>query len=137
MSEGLGNMEGVVTGTKCLDNNGTGSELKPNECMEDMEVSNMIDFGSENTQMMNIENMVGERYKEFNKTLSDLVCLVNTYSADKKTIKYIKNEYLKLYMKYFDVTKYIYGLDIANESTVPGTSSDRFLLREKLWSLTD
>ena len=33
------------------DNNGSGSELKLNECMEDKEVSNMIDFGAEYTHI--------------------------------------------------------------------------------------
>ena len=47
-------MEDVVTGIKYLDekdNNGSGSELKLNECMEDKEVSNMIDFGAEYTHI--------------------------------------------------------------------------------------
>ena len=132
--EGLGNMEGVVSGIKYLDDddNAAGSSLKRDECMEDDEVSNTIDFGSENTHVMTMESMMDLRYKEFNKALTDLACLVDTYSADKKTIKYIKNEYLKIYMKYFDVIKYIYGLDVADESIVPGTSPDRILFKREV-----
>ena len=91
--EGLGNIEGVVTGIKCLDekdNNGVGSNLQPNKCMEEDENTNTIDFGTEYTHYMTIEGMMSERYKEFNKALSDLVCLVDMYSMDKKTIKHIK-----------------------------------------------
>lgn len=134
VTEGLGNMEGVVTGIKYLDedDNGVGSQLKPNECMEEEENTNTIDFGAENTHFMTIEGMMNDRYKEFNKALTDLACLVDTYSADKKTIKYIKNEYLKIYMKYFDVIKYIYGLDLADESIVPGTSPDKILFKREV-----
>ena len=62
----------------------------PQNCtmQDDEEMSTQIDFTAENTKFMTIENMMDTRYCEFNKTLTDLACLVDVYSADKKTMKY-------------------------------------------------
>lgn len=134
VSEGLSNMEYVNT-TMNTRNDGEGTAFTdeiPQAVMEDSELSTTIDFTSENTHVMSMEDMIAPRYRDFNKALTDLACLVDTYSADKKTIKHIKNEYLKVYLKYFDIIKYIYGLDIADETIVPGTSADRVLFKREV-----
>ena len=46
--------------------------------------------------------------------------------------KYIKDAYLRTYIKYFDVVKYIYGLDVTDESVVPGVSADRILFKREV-----
>lgn len=134
VSEGLGNMEGVHTGIKYLDehDNSVFTDPIPQEAMQNEELSQTLNFSEDNTHVLTMENMMDLRYKEFNKALTDLACLVDTFSADKKTIKYIKNEYLKIYMKYFDVIKYIYGLDVADTSIVPGTSADKVLFKREV-----
>ena len=106
----------------------------PQNCtmQDDEEMSTQIDFTAENTKFMTIENMMDTRYREFNKTLTDLACLVDVYSADKKTMKYIKNEYLKMYIKFFDVIKYIYNLDAGDTSIVPGTNADKVLFKREV-----
>lgn len=119
--------------TKTEEDNGTAfTDAIPQTCMQSEESTNTIDFTGENTHFMTIENMMDTRYKEFNKALTDLACLVDTFSADKKTIKYIKNEYLKTYLKYFDVVKHIYNLDIADETIVPGTNADRIIFKREV-----
>lgn len=134
VSEGLGNMEGVIDGMKYLDehDNSVFTDSIPQEVMQNEELSQTLDFGEDNTHVLTMENMMDLRYKEFNKALTDLACLVDTFSADKKTIKYIKTKYLEIYMKYFDVIKYIYGLDVADTSIVPGTSADKVLFKREV-----
>lgn len=133
-SEELTNMEYLNDGMNTrTDGEGTAfTDEIPQTTMEDDETSTTIDFTSENTHVMNMEDLIAPRYREFNKALTDLACLVDTYSADKKTIKYIKNEYLKVYLKYFDIIKYIYGLDITDDTIVPGTSADRVLFKREV-----
>lgn len=104
----------------------------PQECMEKSELANNVDFTAENTHVAYLEDMMNERYREFNKALTDLAALVDTFSADKKTIKYIKDQYLQTYIKYFDVIKYIYGLDIGDDSIKPGTNADRVLFKREV-----
>lgn len=132
--ESLGNMEGVLREVNYCDETDTGilSDVIPQQVMQSEELNKTLDFGAENTHFMTMENMMDLRYMEFNKALTDLACLVDTYSADKKTIKYIKNEYVKIYMKYFDVVKYIYGLDVSDSSIVPGTSADKVLFKREV-----
>lgn len=134
VSEGLSNMEYVKTEMNTQEDteNSAFTDDIPQAVMEDNELSTTIDYTGGNTHVMTMEEMITPRYREFNKALTDLACLVDTYSADKKTIKYIKNEYLKVYMKYFDIVKYIYGLDIADETIVPGTSADRILFKREV-----
>lgn len=101
----------------------------PQVCMEDSEMSTKIDYVADNTHVMNLDDLMHDRYREFNMALTDLSALVDMYAADKKTIKYIKDQYLQTYIKYFDVVKYIYGLDIADETVVPGTNPDRVVFK--------
>lgn len=134
VSEGLSNMEYVKTEMNTQEDteNSAFTDDIPQAVMEDSELSTTIDYTGGNTHVMTMEEMIMPRYREFNKALTDLACLVDTYSADKKTIKYIKNEYLKTYMKYFDIVKYMYGLDIGDETIVPGTSADRILFKREV-----
>lgn len=135
MSEGLGEMEGVDNPPISYigeEDNTTLPTEGAAETMEDDEMSHTLNFASGNTNIMYMEDMMNIRYKQFNKALTDLACLVDTFSADKKTVKYIKGEYLKTYMAYFDVVKYIYNLDIADPEIVPGTSADRVLFKREV-----
>ena len=134
VSEGLSNMEYVKTemNTREDTEKSAFTDDIPQAVMEDTELSTTIDYTGGNTHVMTMEEMITPRYREFNKALMDLACLVDTYSVDKKTIKYIKNEYLKTYMKYFDIVKYMYGFDIGDETIVPGTSADRILFKREV-----
>ena len=127
-------MEGVIDGMRYLDehDNSVFTDSIPQEVMQNEELSQTLDFGEDNTHVLMMENMMDLCYKEFNKALTDLACLVYTFSADKKTIKYIKNQYLKIYMKYFNVIKYIYRLDATNMTIVPGTSVDKVLFKQEV-----
>lgn len=101
--------------------------------MEDSEMSNTVDYTIPGpTNVMSLDDMMHDRYREFNVALTDLAALVDVYSADKKTMKYIKDQYLKTYNQYFDVVKYIYGLDIADSSIIPGTSPDRVAFKREV-----
>lgn len=104
----------------------------PQECMQDEELSKTLDFTGENTHVMTMDDMMNIRYREFNKTLTDLATLVDVYSADKKTLKYIKGEYIRTYTKYFDVIKHMYNLDIADKDISPGTTADRVLYKREV-----
>ena len=83
-------------------------------------------------QLMTINEMMSIRYKEFNKALTDLACIVDLYASDKKTVKYIKSEYLRIYITYFDVLKHLYELNIEDRSIVPGTSPDWVLFKREV-----
>lgn len=134
-TEELSNLDGVPLdfNSRSEEDNGTAfTDSIPQTCMQADETSNTIDFTTENTHYMTIENMMDTRYREFNKALTDLACLVDTFAADKKTIKHIKNEYLKTYMKYFDVIKYIYNLDIGDETITPGTNADKVIFKREV-----
>ena len=81
-NEGLGNIEGV-SNRMSTDDDGeyiTFTDEIP-QTLESDDNINVIDFMRDNT-----EDMINIRYREFNKALTDLACLVDIYSAEKKTI---------------------------------------------------
>lgn len=134
VSEGLGTIEGAPFPMDYIgpDDDTAIHPEDANNVLETSELTNTINFGDDNTRVMTIENMIDLRYKEFNKALMDLATLVDMYSADKKTVKYIKAEYLKIYEKYFDVIKYMYGLDIEDTSIKPGVTADRIIYKREV-----
>ena len=82
--------------------------------------------------VMTMAELVNERYVNFNKALIELSALVDSFPNDKKTIRSIQSEYVKLYERFFDVIKYIYGLDITDPSVKPGKSADRILFKREV-----
>lgn len=132
--ECVGNTEFTTCGIEYTDENDSTSyaPYEKSETLEKDEQSHTVKFGEEHTHVMTMEDLMSTRYREFNKALTDLAALVDMFSADKKTIKYIKQEYLKIYMKYFDVVKNIYGLDIGDSEVKPGTSADKVLFKREV-----
>ena len=84
------------------------------------------------TKVMTMAELINERYTMFNKALIELGALIDSYPNDKKVIRSIQAEYLKLYERFFDVVKYIYGLEISDNTVKPGTSADRVIFKRQV-----
>lgn len=84
------------------------------------------------TNVMTMAELVNERYVNFNKALIELSALMDSFPNDKKTIRSIQSEYVKLYERFFDVIKYIYGIDITDPTVKPGKSADRILFKREV-----
>ena len=103
------------------------------ECLhEPMESNGLPNAVSNDVNVMTMAELVNERYTMFNKALIDLGAMIEAFPNDKKAIRAIQAEYLKVYECFFDVVKHIYGLDIGDNTVKPGTSADRVLFKRQV-----
>ena len=103
------------------------------DCLHDpTEATGDPNLINSDTKVMTMAELINERYTMFNKALIELGALIDSFPNDKKVIRSIQAEYLKLYERFFDVIKYIYGLDIGDNTVKPGTSADRVIFKRQV-----